>query len=203
MNTRTILVDGLSLTLEDQAAAIIERFSATTAKALADSTSQIAVLTTQLASAKTANDAAIADAKKANDAQTAEIATLKQQLADAKITPAALDALVNERADVFGKAKAILGDSYNFTGKSITDVRRDAVRAKLGDAMSAWTDDMCTASFGTLTAGMKAGGGNASSMIAQDFSNVQTFRQNSPEAATAAYDEYNKKLTGAYKTPVQ
>lgn len=62
-----------------------------------------------------------------------ELVAVKQQLADAQMTPAKLDAAVTERAKVVTDAKKIF-PAVVVDGKSADDIRKDAVTHKLGDA---------------------------------------------------------------------
>lgn len=86
----------------------------------------------------------------------AEIATLKKQVEDSKLTPAKLDQLVKDRALIAGKARAILGDKLVVNDKTDTEIMRQVVDAKLGDAAKGWNDDQVKISFDTITAGTKA-----------------------------------------------
>jgi hypothetical protein len=89
----------------------------------------------------------------ASATKDAEIVTLKKQLADAKLTPQALDALVKDRHAVVDKARKVLGDKLVVDGKTIEDMRKQVVDAKLGAAAQGWTDEQIKASFDTLVAG--------------------------------------------------
>lgn len=115
---RTVVVDGLSVSTTDQGAQAI-------AKLLKDLESSAAKLT----DAESKHQAALA-AKDADLAKKdAEIDGLKAKLLDA----AALDKLVQARADLIGKAKAIAKD-VKTDGLTDAAIRKAAVAAKLGDA---------------------------------------------------------------------
>lgn len=110
----------------------------------------------QLADANKAKDAAetaLVDAKRDHDralaAKDTEIDGLKGKIVD----QAQIDALADAKATVVGKAKAVLGDKLPDTaGKSVADVRRMTVAAKLGDAAVAdKSDDYVEARFDGLT----------------------------------------------------
>lgn len=116
-NTRTILVDGLSVTCTDSGA------------------QAIAKLQGQLKDADTANqrlvtDHAVAIADK--DAAIAKLEAERDALQGKVLTDAALDARVQARADLLATAKAI--HDVDYTGKSDAEVRKTVVVAKLGDA---------------------------------------------------------------------
>ncbi|MBX5190135.1 DUF2213 domain-containing protein [Rhizobium sp. NZLR3b] len=116
---RTVVVDGLSVQTTDQGAQAIAKLQ----KDLESSAAKI-----------TANDAAhtAAVAKLQED-----IGTLKaenQKLKDAAPKPADLDKLVADRAALVTTIKAI-DSKIEVSGVSDTDLRRAAVKAKLGDEM--------------------------------------------------------------------
>lgn len=128
----TIIVDGLPVSLADEAAvrAVIDKKD----KAIADGAQA-------LKDAQAAHDKALA-------AKDAEIDDLKSKVVD----EATIDARAAAKADVVTKAKAVLGDKTpDFAGKSIADVRRMTVAAKLGDAAVAdKSDDYVEARFDGL-----------------------------------------------------
>ncbi|OGT55489.1 MAG: hypothetical protein A3E01_09280 [Gammaproteobacteria bacterium RIFCSPHIGHO2_12_FULL_63_22] len=115
--------------------------------------------------AATAAQKTLADAKAAHDkemaAKDAEIDKLKGQVVD----QAKIDALADAKATVVADAKKIAGDKLGDTaGKTVADVRRMAVAAKLGDAAVAdKSDDYIEARFD----GLKDGG--TSDPIAQNL----------------------------------
>jgi hypothetical protein len=90
---------------------------------LADSQKQVGTLTGELATAKTTIEA-----------RDGEIVVLKQNVADAAITPEKLQALADARAKVITDAKAIAGTALVVDGKTDAEIRKAAVTAKLGDA---------------------------------------------------------------------
>jgi hypothetical protein len=153
--TTTIVVDSISLEMSDTAAAVVNR----SIKDLNDKLNASTAAVADASKAKTEAEATIAkltaDHKVAIDAKTAEIDALKKQVADAAITPAKLDQMVKDRADVFGKAKAVLGDKLVVDGKSIADVQRQVVSSQLGDVAKDYTDEQVKISFDTLTAKIK------------------------------------------------
>lgn len=115
---RTVMVDGLSVSVTDQGAQAIEKLTndrAAARKALADA------------------EVAHAEALKAKDAELAkkdaEIDALKAKVLDDK----AIDARVAARADLIAKARQIAKD-VKIEGLSDADIRKAVVIAKLGDA---------------------------------------------------------------------
>ncbi|MEX2739926.1 DUF2213 domain-containing protein [Rhizobium mongolense] len=116
---RKMLVDGLQVETTDAGAAAIE-------KLMKDLQSSAA----KFSDAETAHKAAIA-------AKDEEIGTLKaenQKLKDAAPKPEDLDKLVADRAALVTTIKAI-DSKIEVSGKSDADLRRAAVKAKLGDEM--------------------------------------------------------------------
>ena len=152
MNLKTVMVDGLPCNMEDQAAAIVQ-------KTLAALNDQVAKLTDQAERFKKKREEEeeenedsmkkLGDSLKAKDA---EITTLKTQLKDAEMTPEKLDSLVTARQTSITQAKAILGDKLKTAGVSISDIQKQVVEAKLGDAAKGWDANQIAASFNTLVA---------------------------------------------------
>ena len=150
MTTRKIMIDGISVEMEERDTQVVER-------RLSALEAELATAKTALATAQTTaqNDVATARTETANattlaNNKDAEIATLKSQLADAKMSPDKLDKLVTDRVATVQRAKA-LHDAVVVDGKSDAEIRRQVVAAKLGDTAKDWTDDMVTASFNTLS----------------------------------------------------
>jgi uncharacterized protein len=115
---RKIMVDGLQVETTDAGAAAIEKLT----KAVAD------------AKAETAEAKALAEKEKAE--MEAEMAKKDAAIAAAdaaKLTDAAIDARVQARADLIGKARAVVADVAT-AGVADADIRKAVVVAKLGDA---------------------------------------------------------------------
>lgn len=140
----TIMLDGLKVDLSD-AEAVQAAFTKLETRAK-DAEAKVTAAETALADARKEHD-------KALGAKDAEIETLKGQVID----EAKIDELADAKAEVVGKAKAVLGDKLPETkGKSIADVRRAAVAARFGDAAVAdKSDDYVEARFDALTADVK------------------------------------------------
>jgi hypothetical protein len=154
---KTIVIDGVPCTVDnDQTAAVIQR---------ALDSSAAALKAAQDAFGKEKEENEKNKKKVETDAVThttvvsqkdAEIVTLKKAVEDSKLTPAKLDQLVKDRALIAGKARAILGDKLVVDNKTDTEIMKQVVDAKLGDAAKGWNDDNIKISFDTLTAGTKA-----------------------------------------------
>ncbi|MBY5682653.1 DUF2213 domain-containing protein [Rhizobium leguminosarum] len=116
---RTVVVDGLSVQTTDQGAQAI-------AKLLKDLESSAAKIVS--------SDAAHATAIAAKDEEIGTLKAENQKLKDAAPKPADLDKLVADRAALVTTIKAI-DSKIEVSGVSDGDLRRAAVKAKLGDEM--------------------------------------------------------------------
>ncbi|MBI1179112.1 MAG: DUF2213 domain-containing protein [Alphaproteobacteria bacterium] len=140
MNTKTIIVDGLQVVVTDAAEAAILKLQGQ----LADSVK-----------AKDAADGKIAELTTQAATKDAEIATLKKQAEDAKLSPQQLRdaAKAYARTVDFGKKlapKAGITDEMDEAA-----IKKAVVSARLGDAAKDWTDAQIDTSFATLSAGVK------------------------------------------------
>ena len=154
MATRKIMIDGISVEIEERDAQVVER------RLSASLTADLATAKTALATAQTTaqNDVATARTETANattlaNNKDAEIATLKSQLADAKMSPEKLDKMVTDRVATVAARQGAASTASRVDGKSDAEIRRQVVSAKLGDTAKDWSDDMVTASFNTLSVG--------------------------------------------------
>lgn len=137
---KTVTVDGLSIETTDQGAQVIEKLQR-----------QIADANTALATAGTDHQKALA----AKDAELAKKDAEIEKLKASQIDGAKLDKLVDERAVLVTKAKAIVGD-VDVAGKTAADIRRAVVAKKLGDAaVKDKSDDYVEARFDILAADAK------------------------------------------------
>lgn len=142
VSIKKITFDGLPLDITDAGEAVINKLQtqiADSGKKLADAETKVATLTTDCST------------------KDAEIATLKQQVIDAKVTPAQMrDA---------AKAFAMVADQAAKMGVKVLDtmgefdLQRAAVNLKVGDVAKDWSDDQVAASFGTLAASLGDGKG--------------------------------------------
>lgn len=140
MTNRTLMVDGLSVELADKDAQIVQRALDGFNKKIADM------------------ETAAGEAKANLAAKDQEIGTLKaenQKLVDAQIKPEDLDRLVADRSALIEQIKAI--DSRIEIKGSDADLRRAAVKSKLGDEMvKDASDDMITGMFRAIAKDAKS-----------------------------------------------
>lgn len=129
----TITIDGASHTVElsDAAAILVGNLQTALAKATADRDTAQTAVGTLTATVST---------------KDGEIAVLKQQATDAVMTPAKLDAAVTARAKVIDAAKKIF-PAIVVDGKTDAEIRKEAVKAKLGDAAVAMDDNAIIGAF--------------------------------------------------------
>lgn len=137
---KTMMIDGLTVDVGNADTAIATVTTLRDARdglkvKLTDAEGQVATLTTTLST------------------KDAEIATLKQQLADAALTPAQLRDAAKAYAIVCDKAKS-LGVQFAEDADEVT-IKRAVVDAKLKDAAKGWSDEQVAISFATLTADVK------------------------------------------------
>lgn len=191
---KTITVDGLPVEVTDMAASVITKMIATHDSTIKQLKDELSKTTADMTAIKTAADAAATEAKKTIEARDAEVATLKKQLEDAKLTPAKLDELVKDRADIVGKARTILGDKLTVDGKTDADIRRQVVDAKMGDTAKGWSDDAVSASFRTICADVKT---QERDGLADAFRGGIATTANDAEKA---YEAYEKDLQNAWKS---
>jgi hypothetical protein len=200
MTLKTMIVDGITVEMTDTAIQVVQR-------ALDAASNNLKNLQqkkeTDDKAAKDALDAANGQvAKLTTDLATAnaKVTTLETQLKDAEMTPAKLDAMVKDRAIVIDKAKAML-PTVVVDGKTLDEVMKQVVDAKLGDAAKDWKPEQVKVSFDTLTAGVKITPVNdgvqrtAHAFTAQGGHQVNDAREKS-------YDAYDKRVTEAWKQPV-
>ncbi|MFB2595442.1 DUF2213 domain-containing protein [Paracoccus sp. p4-l81] len=151
-------------------AAKIDKWKADQAKALAD--------------AQAANDKALATKDADLAKKDAEIADLKKQV----LSDADLDARVQARADLVGKAKALVKD-IDTAGKSDADIRKAVVIAKRGAEMADKSAAYIDAAFDLLAE-------------AAPVDPVRgALKDAKPEGDHNA--DYRKALSDAWKTPVK
>ncbi len=192
-----LMIDGLAVNVADeQSGTIIEKHIATLDAQLVKLNDDFAAFKKK----KAADDEEMAEGKKTCDALTGEVAVLKKQVADAAITPQVLDAMVQERTAVSDKAKTLLGDKYDFAGKTLEQIRRDAIVAKLGDAAKDMNDGAIEGAFRYATLDAKVV--TADAQIANAISHrPHSSAVTSVDARDAAFDELTKRTANAWKTP--
>lgn len=116
-DTKTVMVDGLSVVTTDAGAQAITKLQG-----------DIQAGKTALADAQTKHQATLADKDKELAKKDGEIDGLKAKV----LTDAQIDERVKARADLITTAKLIVDADY--TGKSDADIRKAVVSAKFGDA---------------------------------------------------------------------
>lgn len=198
----TLTVDGVSLEMPEVAAQVVQRTVSGLNDKLATATAQVTTLTQDAAKAKTEHEAAIAklatDSKTEIDKAKAEIETLKKQVSDAALTPEKLEALVKDRAELLGKAKAVLGDKLVIKDQSDAAIRKQVVSLKMGDAAKDWSDDQVKVSFDTITATITAD--TTSGVV--DSARAFAFNTPTPgtmEAKNKMYSDADRKLSDRWK----
>ena len=206
---RTVVIDGVSVEMETRDAQVIERAFRTMEDQLRDLAATIEAKDAEMESAaeekaeekkKTKEEVEKKDAIIV--AKDAAIAGLKQQLADAEMTPDKLDALVDARSVLVDRARAVLADSKaEFKGKALNDIRRAVVDSKLGDKAKGWSDAQVEAVFDSFTIdtrGTKAAQSNGMRDAVAVFQN--SFSLSDTEAAKAEmYDAYDQELANAWQ----
>jgi hypothetical protein len=160
-----MVVDGLTVSVPDaQTQSIIN-------KAVADREAKITNLTTDLKASAAKIETLQTDAakvatetKQTVDKLTAENATLKKQVEDAKVTPAKLSAMAKDYADTISVAQQAMpqGKPLVVDGRDIADIRKQVVMAKMGDDAKDWTDPQVETSFVTITKDIKPGAARTS-----------------------------------------
>jgi hypothetical protein len=173
-NTRTVLIDGLSVVTTDAGAQALEKLQGQIADA---------------AKAATAKDAAHAAEISAKDAELAK-ANAAKDAAEAKVlSDADIDKRVADRSDLVGAAKAIHAD-VKTDGLSDAAIRKAVVVAKLGDAMADKSEAYIDARFDILSE--DAGKGDK---IADAIKNAPAITD-----LNAAYAARNASLQDAWKS---
>jgi hypothetical protein len=179
---KKILVDGIEVTVEDSTAQIIARFIQTRDAEKEKSEEELK------------KEKEKADKFEKDSLQKdAQIVTLTQQLADASMTPAKLDAAVKARGLVVDAARKVL-PSVVVDGKTEAEIQRQVVDARLGDAAKGWSAEMVAASFNTLSAG------NVVVDTVRNFHQTHS-NQTVQGTAEAAHATMVTGLSDAWKTP--
>lgn len=122
--TRKVVFDGLTIETTEHGAQVIEKLTA-----------KVADMRTAADGARTAHEAALADANIKLAKAEAERDAAKAKVLD----DAAIDKLVADRAALLSDAKSI--HEADYSGKTPAEVRRAVVAAKLGDAAVAGKSD--------------------------------------------------------------
>ncbi len=199
--SKHVTVDGLTVeVVNDQAAQIIDR-------AMQKLTAELKAVRDAAEAEKEENEKfkkknAEEIAKKDADIATrdAKIADLEKVVADSAITPAKLEQLVKDRAEIVGKGAAILGDKLVTTDKTSSDIMKQVVEFRLGDRCKGYSDDQYRAAFDTLTADYKPGATPAPANAMNDFS--RSFASPSQVGdSQSRIDARDKRVADAWKKP--
>ena len=186
-----LTVDGIDIEMEDRDAQLVERHLANLSKELA----ALKTVQNDSATVKTelANTTAVVTAK------DAEIATLKQQLADA-LSPEKRAEAARARNSVEQRAKALV-DSIQITD-AMTDaeIRRQVVSSICGDTAKPWDDNQITAVFASLDATIARGNSNGSNGLNHVVKVLHNNDTGGKDPVAAAYAQYDKELTERWKT---
>ena len=134
INTRTVLIDGLSVVTTDAGAQALEKLQGT----IADAAKKMADAETAHAKAIADADAKLAKAEAALDAEKAKV-----------LSDADLDKRVADRADLLAVAKGIAPE-VKTAGLGDAAIRKAVVTAKLGDAVEGKSDAYIDARFDIL-----------------------------------------------------
>jgi len=177
-NLKTVTFDGITVQTTDQGAEVIAKQE----QMIADAKAENARLVSD-------HTAVVADKDKELGEKDAKIAKLE----DEAVTPEQLDQMVADRAELVDSVKK-LGVTVDTKGKSIADVRRAALVAKIGDAkVDGKSDEWVAARFeGLMDAAPDA---FRSALIADGAGHTTAPAQ----GADKAYDEMNASLSDAWK----
>lgn len=186
---KKIVVDATTVEVDDVGGAIIPKYVERLEKGVADAAT--ALKTAQDAAAKAASDIATL---------TAENATLKKKVEDARLTPQQIEQLVRDRATVVAQARAVLATVVT-DGRELVDIRRQVVDAAMGAASKGWNDEQVASSFAVLAKDAKIDGTETRDGLSVVLSNPRV-QHNGQQALDAAYAEHDKLLTEAWKRPV-
>lgn len=198
---KTIMIDGVPVEIvNDLGAGVIERHIRNLEKQVEQLRAKNEEEEEKRKTEKAKDSDTIADLTKKVETKDAELVTKTQQLKDAEMTPDKLDAMVKDRFEVIAKGKAVVGDRLVTDGKSVGDIRRQVVDAKLGDKAKGWSDDKVTSSFDTLTADIKIDQvRDGSRELANAFANSRG--TSVTDKVNDSYEAYDKRMTNAWRGP--
>ncbi len=196
--TVKMTVDGLQCSVADeQSASIIQRTIDNLRHQLAEVTDAFKKKEDESDECEDAARKFEADAKKTLEAKDGEIAALKKQAEDNKVTPAQLDAMVKDRLVVIDKARAAF-PRVQFDGRELSDIRKQVVVNQIAEAKD-WSDEKVQGAFDVMTA-QQARGATQTNM--GDV--VQSFQQPNyamRDTRQEAYDAYDKRDAEAWRNP--
>lgn len=151
---RKVIVDGLTIEVTEQGAEAIAKLQKVIADTAQKTETSMTALKTALADAESKVQKQSGELDALKGAHAAELKTLGDKLAAAE---AGIEAKIEERQAVIADAAKIAGKAVDGKGKSVAEIRRDAVAVKLGDAaVKDKSDDYVTAAFDVLAGQVKA-----------------------------------------------
>lgn len=200
-NKVPLMVDGATLQVDAVSASVIDAYIKRLQKSVADAETSKVTIQANLDKALTDAATAATTTSKTIETKDAEITTLKKQVADSAITPAKLQQLAQDFANVVGKAKAVIGDKLVIDGKGEAEIMKQVVDAKLGDVAKDWNADQIKASFGTLTADVKSVQSGPAGTSINDVRHAFSRPHSAPntDERTKAYGDNVKHLGDAWK----
>jgi len=201
--TATVVIDGARIEVADELSAnVINKHVSSLHSTAADLKSKLDKSEADKEEAEEEAERQQKDHKTAIDAKDGEIAVLKKQLADAQAlnSPEKLDALVKDRLAVTDMASKILPSNFVFDGKSVLDIRKAAVSAKLGDStVKDMSDAAIEGAFKALTADAARSGPSQlrdAIALSHQRSNGQ---RGDVDIRDAAHAEMEKNLNNAWR----
>ena len=150
---RTIVLDEVPLSLDDQSAAVVLSHIARLEKVIKDQAEKGAKARAEEEDEDEEETRAMDAMRQAIENRDGAIASLKKQLRDA-LDPRSIDSLVKDKAEVVTKATKILDKGFVFDGKSTQEIRRAAVAKWLGDdEAKAMSDSAIDGAFQAIKVG--------------------------------------------------
>lgn len=190
---RKVVIDGVAVEMTEIAQQIVDRQIKSFQDSVADLTKKLADANAGLEKIKKEKEEEDEKNKKEKASDAAKIAALESQLKDAAVTPAKLDQMVKDREAVAGRARALFS-TVVVDGKTVGEIRRQVVDAKLGETAKSYTDDQVTVAFDTLTAGVTAESGASLHDTSRVFSTP-------PSNLEDKYIARDKRIEDAWKYP--
>lgn len=203
---KSILVDGVTCQMDDTSAQVVQRFIDAEAKKFADAMAAKDAEIQKLKDAFGKKEQELEEEKKKAKEDKAKadaaIAALETKVKDAELTPEKLNALVKDRAEVVGKAIAMLGDKApkDIEMKDTSEIHKLVVQAKMGDRAKDYDAGQFKIAFDTLTADVKVGDKPAGQTFIdqqrQAFSQPAAIMQDAEKRQKA----YDQRISNAWKT---
>jgi uncharacterized protein len=203
---KTVQVDGISCEMSDTAAEVVRKTFDTLSAKLDEFKKKVKKGEEEAEQEETDRKAKDAETITKLAAKDAEIATLKKQLDDSKVTPAMLDAMHTERTAVIDSATKLLPKEKLVVGGQTTDaIRKQVVSQRMGDVAKDWTDAQIAASFAVMAASLPKTSGPMLDAV-NAFMAPHVAAPGAPgtmtDARDAAYDEMIKRQEEAWKPKV-